>query len=150
MDDALAIKLIERDWQAFVEQAARLGLGQPVRDGLRIDLPVTPIGTEEVFWAVLLCDGYDAQAPLLDFADAEKPELLGAAYWPKLSNAPMNAVVVDGRSVPIVCTPGTRGYHLHSSHVNEAYERVTWRLPAVASLLHTFLRKMGPYTGRGL
>lgn len=150
MDDALAIKLIERDWPRFVEQAARLGLGRPVRDGTRVDVPVTPVGTDDTFRAVLMCDNYDAQAPLLDFADLDRPELLGAPYWPRMSTAPMNTVVVEGRSVPIICTPGTRGYHLHSSHANEAFGRETWRLSAVASLLHAFVHKMGPYTGRGL
>lgn len=150
MDEALAIKLIERDWEAFVAQSRRLALGDPIRTGTRIDLLTSPTGTDERFRPVLLCDGYDAQAPLLDFADLDDGDILGGPYWPRMQNAPMNSVTVAGRTMPIICTPGTRGYHLHSSHVAETYSRETWRLPTVASLLHVFLRKMGPYAGRGI
>lgn len=150
MDEGFAIKAIERDWDRFVAQLRRLGLGEPSRGGTRIDVMASPVGTTDRFRAVLLCDGYDAVAPLLDFADLEDPDLLGGPYWPRMQNAPMNSVVVGGRTVPIICTPGTRGYHLHSSHVNEAHAREVWRLPAVASVLHAFLRRMGPFTGRGV
>lgn len=150
MDEALSTRIIKRDWTAFTEQAARLRLGQPALEGTRIDLSVTPAGTSDRFRAVLFCDGYDAQAPLLDFADLNDPALLGGPYWPKMANAPINSVEVGGRTVPIICTPGSRGYHLHSSHSGEVFERKTWLLPAVATLLHRFVHEMGPYGGRGL
>ena len=150
MDEELSIRLIERDWEAFHRQARLLALGEPVRSGTRIDLPVVPAGSDDRFVAVLLCDGYDAVAPLLDFADPDHPESLGAAFWPRMQAAPMNSVPLGGRTVPIVCTPGTRGYHAHPSHASESYRRETWRLPAVATVLHRLLRTMGPYVGRGL
>lgn len=149
MDDALANSLIDRDWAPFLNQVRRLGLADPTRDGTRIDLPVRPKDSEDDFVAVLLCDGYDAQAPLLDFANPSDPEALGGPYWPRMETAPMNSIPLDGRQVPIICTPGTRGYHLHTSHVAEQHDRKAWRLPAVAVLLSRFLR-MGPYRGRGL
>lgn len=150
MDTALAIKLIDRDWPAFIRQLRLLDLGVPELAGTRIDLVVTPTGSTDRFVAVLECDGYDAQAPLLDFADPDDRASLGAAHWPRIDGAPMNSVAIGGRSVPILCTPGTRGYHLHSSHIAETHAREIWRLPAVATLLHRFLRTMGPYQGRGV
>ncbi len=150
MDDALVETLLDRDWHTFCAQAARFGFGQPTRGGTRIDLPGRPVGANQEFRAVLLCDGYDAQAPLLDFADPQDPTQLGAAFWPRMANAPINSITCDGRQLPFICTPGTRGYHLHPSHVAEHYARTTWRLARVAGLLGTFLITMGPYQGRGL
>lgn len=150
MDDELVTTLIDRDWAPFVDQVRRLRLGDPERDGIRINTLVRPDGTDDEFHAVLLCDGYDAQAPVLDFADLDNPELLGAPYWPRMAGAPMNSITLDGRHLPIICTPGTRGYHLHDSHRAEQHARETWRLPRVVSILARFLRRMGPYQGRGL
>ena len=150
MDEALVEVLIERDWPQFIEQTRRLRLGEPTRDGVRIDVLVQPVGTDEMFRAVLQCDGYDGQAPLLDFADVEDGTQLGRAYWPHMANAPMNAIEVEGRYLPIICTAGTRGYHLHASHIAEAHEPKVWRLARVASLLARFVRRMGPYIGRGV
>jgi hypothetical protein len=127
--------VIERDWPQFVEHARRLQLGEPTRDGIRIDMLVQPAGTDERFRAVLRCDGYDGQAPLLDFADVEDAMQLGRAHWPRMANAPMNAIEFEGRYLPIICTAGTRGYHLHQSHVAEVHEPGAWRLARVATLL---------------
>lgn len=150
MDAALVEAVIERDWPRFLEQAARLQLGTPTRKEIRIDLTVQPAGVDEMFRAVLRCDGYDGQAPLLDFAALNDPERMGREYWPRMANAPMNAIEFEGRHLPIICTPGTRGYHLHQSHMAEAHDPKVWRLARVASLLARFLRRMGPYAGRGL
>ncbi len=149
MDESLVNAVIDRDWTRFVGQAHRLGFRDPTRTNTRIDLPVRPPGTEEDFLAVLLCDGYDAQPPLLDFADPEYPEQLGGAHWPRIEGAPMNSVLWNGRTVPIICTPGTRGYHLHQSHCSEQHPRESWRLSAVVTIVWRFLR-MGPYKGRGI
>jgi hypothetical protein len=150
MDSTLVAKLIERDWPTFLRQLRLLDLGVPELAGTRIDMIVAPRGSTDQFVAVLECDNYDAQAPLLDFADMDDRASLGAAHWPRIEGAPMNSVSIDGRSVPILCTPGTRGYHVHSSHMGETHAREVWRLPAVATLLHRFLRMMGSYQGRGL
>jgi len=149
VDDALVNALLDRDWEPFAEQVRRLGLGDPSHANSRINIPVEPPGTDDEFLAVLFCDGYDAQAPLLDFADPNNPADVGGPYWPRIEGAPMNSVVWNGRTVPIICTPGTRGYHLHQSHVAEQHPRERWRLPVVATLLARFLR-MGPYRGRGV
>jgi hypothetical protein len=149
MDDALVGRIIDRDWQDTVAQALRLDLGTPERRGLRIDIPVIPPGSGEAFRAVLLCDDYDARPPLLDFADIAHPGLVGREYWPSIENAPMNAVTIDGRYVPILCLVGTRGYHLHPSHVAEQHPKSCWRLPAVVVILHRFLR-MGRLVRRGV
>jgi hypothetical protein len=149
MQDELAEALIERDWSPFLEQARRLCLGVPVRTGIRVDISVRPVKSDQDFAAVLFCDDYDSQAPLLDFCDPAAPASLGAEHWPRMSNAPMNSIPFQGRQVPILCTPGTRGYHLHSSHHTEDHPRTTWRLANVASLLSMFMR-MGTYQGRGV
>jgi hypothetical protein len=149
MQDELAEALIERDWAPFLEQASRLGLGVPVRTGIRVNVPVRPVKVDQDFVAVLFCDGYDSQAPLLDFCDPAEPARLGAEHWPRMSNAPMNSILFQGRQIPILCTPGTRGYHLHSSHHTEDHPRTAWRLAKIASLLSIFMR-MGDYQGRGL
>jgi hypothetical protein len=150
MDAALVSALIDRDWAPFVAQARRLGLDDPVRHGDRIDVIVTPPDADEPFRAVLLCDDYDAVAPLLDFADLETGKQRGRAHWPRMSEAPYNSVVIDGLEVPILCTPGTRGYHLHSSHNHEAHEKKIWLLPRQADLIARLMNRMGAYQGRGL
>jgi hypothetical protein len=150
VDEELVNNLIDRDWAPFVNQARRLRLGDPQRDRSRIDIIVRPHGTEDDFRVVLFCDGYDAQAPVLDFADLDDPELLGAPYWPNMGSAPMNSITFGGRQLPIICTPGTRGYHLHDSHRAEEHPREVWRLPRIAGILARFLRRMGPYQGRGI
>ena len=150
MDELLAIQLIKRDWAAFVRQTKLLGLGRPVRRGTRIDLLVRPEGANEAFVAVLFCDDYDGRAPRLDFADPKNRKNVGREFWPRMANAPITSVEYEGRTLAIICTPGTYGYHIHSSHDKEAHPRETWKLPAVASLLHRFLTKMGPYQGRGV
>lgn len=150
MDTELVLAVIDRDWQVFIAQAARLGLGAPRRTGVEIGIPVRPAGTGEDYLAILECDGYDVAAPLLDFANPEHPDQRGGPCWPRMGSAPMNQITIGNRSVPIICTPGTRGYHLHISHVHEAHPRTTWRLSAVATLLHRFLTQMGPYQGRGV
>lgn len=150
MDAALIHAVIDRDWPALTAQAARLGLGSPHRTGMEIHIPVRPAGASEGYLAILECDGYDAVAPLLDFADPEHPDQRGGRFWPQMGTAPMNSVALGERSVPIICTPGTRGYHLHPSHAQENHPRSTWRLSAVATLLNRFLTQMGPYQGRGI
>ncbi len=150
MEEALTLQLIERDWPALLHQARVLGLGEPTRTGTRIDIPVIPVDSDDRFLAVLLCADYDAVAPLLDFADPEDPALTGRSYWPRMASAPINGVEIGARYVPIICTPGTLGYHIHSSHSAEVHPRETWRLPVVATLVYKFLRTMGPYTGRGV
>jgi len=150
MDAKLANKLVDRDWPMLVRQARLLGLGEPVRDELRIDLRLAVGDAADAYLAVLLCDGYDALAPVLDFADPEHPDVLGAPFWPRFSGAPMNSIEFDGRTLPILCTPGTRGYHLHSSHVSETFPREAWRLPVAATLIHRLVTGMGDYLGRGV
>jgi hypothetical protein len=149
MDEELVLAAIARDWEAFVEQVRRLGLGEPRQEEITIYLPLRPPESDEEFLAVLECDDYDAVAPLLDFADPAAPQTRGREHWPNIAGAPFNSVQIDSRYLPILCTKGTRGYHLHSSHSSEAHDRATWRLPRVASLLSQFLR-MGPLTGRGI
>lgn len=149
MDRELANSLIDRDWDEFLAQLARLGMQEPRRAGTRIDIAVRPPDSMDDYIAALICDDYDALAPVLDFADPADPSLLGAPYWPRIEGAPMNSVQWEGRTLPIICTPGTRGYHLHSSHSGEQHPRERWRLPVVATLVSRFLR-MGPYRGRGV
>jgi hypothetical protein len=149
MDAALSNALIDRDWEDFTTQVGRLKLGWPERDGTRIDVVVTAPGTTEQFCAALLCDDYDAIAPVLDFADLADPALLGRVHWPNIEGAPYNSVTYDGRYLPILCVVGTRGYHIHSSHSAEQHPKSSWRLPVVASRLHWFLR-MGRLVGRGV
>ena len=120
METELVEALLVRDWGAFVAQARRLGLGRPVRRGTRIALTISPRGIDERFRVVLLCEDYDAVAPLLDFADLKTGKELGREHWPRMQNAPYNEIAFRGRQVPILCTPGTLGYHLHPSHCNEA------------------------------
>lgn len=141
--------LIDRDWAAFAAQSRRLGLGEPRRTDTDILMAVCPAGTDETYLAILSCDGYDSVAPLLDFGDPADPASRGASHWPKMSGAPMNAINYGGVNVPIICCPGTRGYHLHPSHAAESWPASTWRLPKVASLLWRFAH-MGQYQGRGL
>lgn len=150
MDIELVHAVIDRDWAAFAAQSADLGLGEPSRTGTDIYVPIRPAGADQDFLALLSCDAYDTIAPLLDFADPAEPARRGVAYWPKMASAPMNSIEYNGTRVPIICTPGTRGYHLHASHSAESWPAATWRLPKVASLLWRFSQKMGPYQGRGL
>ena len=150
MDIELVHAVIDRDWAAFAAQSARLGLGIPTRTDTDIFIPLQPIGASEEFLAVLGCDDYDTIAPLLDFANPGNPAERGGAYWPKMAEAPMNSISYSGRTIPIICTPGTRGYHLHTSHKAESWPASTWKLPKVASLLCRFAHEMGPYRGRGL
>jgi len=150
VDVELVYAVIDRDWAAFAVQSARLGLGTPTRTGTDIFIPLQPIDSSEEFLAVLSCDDYDMIAPLLDFANPSNPAERGGAYWPKMAGAPMNSIPYAGRTIPIICTPGTRGYHLHSSHKAESWPASTWRLPRAASLLWRFTHEMGPYQGRGL
>ena len=150
MDAALVHAAIDRDWPGLSAQAGRLRLGSPSRAGMEIHILARPTDADEDYLAVLECDGYDAVAPLLDFANPQDPAQRGRQFWPQMATAPMNTVAVGDRSVPIICTPGTRGYHIHTSHHAESHPRSTWRLAAVATLLHRFLAQMGPYRGRGL
>ena len=150
MDLELVHAVIDRDWAAFAAQSARLRLGTPSRADTDIFVPLQPPGTTDQFLAVLGCGDYDTIAPLLDFADPGNPAERGGAYWPRIAGAPMNSISHGGVTVPIICTPGTRGYHLHPSHVAETWQASTWRLPKVASLLWRFIHQMGTYQGRGL
>lgn len=150
MDRALVDALIDRDWAPFAAQAGRLSLGTPRRRGTRIDMNVTPHDTEEEFRVVLLCEDYDALAPLLDFGDLKTGKLLGREHWPRLGNAPYNEIVHRGRHVPILCIPGTLGYHLHPSHHTEVHDKSIWSLPRQASLIARLMTQMGPYRGRGV
>lgn len=150
MEPELVETLLDRDWGAFVAQTRRLGLGRPTRCCTRIALTVSPPGTDERFRAVLLCDDYDAVAPLLDFADLRTGKDLGRAHWPRMRDAPYNEITFGGRHVPILCTPGTRGYHLHPSHHTEVHDKAIWTLPRQASLLGRLMTQMGPYCGRGM
>jgi hypothetical protein len=150
MDAALVASLIERDWEPFVQACRTLAVGTPSRDGERILVPCVPTGAEDRFLAVVECDDYDAQAPLLDFANPEDPGDFGRHWWPHMQTAPYNSVVVGGRDLPILCVKGTRGYHLHTSHSAEQYERSVWRLPVTATLLHRLLHQWGPYLKRGV
>lgn len=151
MDAALVEAAIDRDWGAFARQAVRLGLGDPTRTSERIDLTIRPAGADKDYFAVLFCDNYDVQAPFLDFAHKAGSDELGRGFWPKMSGATIAEIGRDGRSVPIICSPGTLGYHLHSSHCSEQHPPSTWRLPRVASLLHGFSAGWGrPYHAGGL
>lgn len=150
MDAALSIMAIERDWAALAAQCSRLGLGTPTREQLTVYVPVVPKGTTEQFIAVLECDDYDAVAPLLDFADPDDPSQRGAAYWPRITGAPVGTMNINGASAVFLCTPGTRAYHIHTSHHSERFERVTWKLPRVAWLIWHFTQRMGAYERRGV
>jgi hypothetical protein len=150
MDAALVESLIERDWEPFVKACQMLDIGSPSREGERIVVACVPTGTDEKFLAVIECDDYDAQAPLLDFANPDDPGEVGRQWWPHMQSAPYNSVVVGGRDLPILCVKGTRGYHLHTSHSAEQYDRSVWRLPVTATLLHRLLHQWGPYGKRGL
>jgi hypothetical protein len=150
VDDELVNELIERDWEPFVQQCERLLFASPTRENVRIDLLVTAPGTSERFRPVLFCDDYDANAPLLDFADVQTGTSIGRQHWPKMATAPMNSIQYEGRYVPIACVKGTRGYHLHPSHVAESHSRETWRLPAVATFIWRLFNQWGPYQGRGV
>lgn len=150
MDAALVASLIERDWPPFVQACRTLAVGLPTREVERILLPCSPAGSDEKFLAVLECDDYDAQAPLLDFANPDDPSDFGRQWWPHMQGAPYNSVVVGGRDLPILCVRGTRGYHLHTSHSAEQHERSVWRLPVSATLIHRLLNQWGPYLKRGV
>lgn len=150
MDAALVASLVDRDWEPFVQTCRTLAVGTPWRDGERILVPCVPAGTEEGFLALVECDDYDAQAPLLDFANPQDPGDFGRQWWPHMQGAPYNGVVVGGRDLPILCVKGTRGYHLHTSHSAEQYGRSVWRLPVTATLLHRLLHQWGPYVKRGV
>lgn len=151
MDIALVSRLVDRDWPAFELACQRLAVGTPTRrDATTITVACTPHGSEDRYLAVIECDDYDAQAPLLDFADPDDPTAVGRQWWPLMTAAPYNNVNrPDGGHLPILCVPGTRGYHLHSSHSAEIHDRVIWRLPTTAALLHRLLHRWGPYQGRG-
>ena len=150
MDVALVEALIERDWPAFERVCRSVAIGTPVRHGTRIRIPCTPIGTDDGYVAVIDCDDYDAQAPLLDFADPDNPEDVGRHCWPRMQQAPYNNITIGARHVPILCVNGTRGYHLHPSHCAEHHDRSVWHLTATATLLHRLLHQWGPYVGRGV
>lgn len=150
MDAELSVMLVERDWAALVAQCSRLHLGQPRRVDLDVFITVPVEHANVQFTAVLECDEYDALAPLLDFVDPEDPALRGAPYWPKFTDAPMNSVAIGTRTVPILCTPGTRGYHLHQSHNTERFERTAWPLARSATLLWRLTHEMGTYERRGV
>jgi hypothetical protein len=155
MDAELVKAVIDRDLAPFAEQARRLGLGTPQRTGTRLDLIVLPPGSADPFRAVLECDDYDAQAPLLDFADVETGQHVGREHWPRMRRATelgiYNSVTLpDGRYVPILCTPGTRGYHLHPSHCTETHPATCWKLACQATLLHRLFHVWGPCDGRGV
>lgn len=150
MEAALVTRLIDRDWPDFEGACRRLGLGVPTRDDDTITVICLPAGVDDPYLAVVACDGYDAQAPLLDFADPAGSGDTGRQWWPRMASAPMNNVVVDGRHLPILCVPGTRGYHLHPSHSGEQHPRSAWRLPLTAAILHRLLHQWGPYQGRGV
>ena len=150
MDAELSIKLIERDWAALAAQCARLYLGEPKLVDLQVFITVVIEEADGPFLAALECDDYNVQAPLLDFADPDDPVHRGKPYWPKYANAPMNSIMIGERNVPIMCTPGTRGYHLHTSHAAERFDPSTWPLALSATLLWRLTHEMGDYQGRGL
>jgi hypothetical protein len=150
VDEDLVLKLIARDWPKFAEACERLDLGTPTREGVRTDMIITAPGTEEEFRSVLFCDGYDAQAPLLDFADIDTGTSVGKDHWPQMTNAPMNSITYEGRLVPILCVRGTRGYHLHESHRSETHPRSTWALAAVATVIWRLFNQWGSLQGRGV
>jgi hypothetical protein len=67
-----------------------------------------------------------------------------------MSGAPYNEITYAGRRLPILCTPGTRGYHLHPSHHTEVHDKSVWTLVRQASLISRLMTQMGPYQGRGV
>jgi hypothetical protein len=150
MDDTLVESLIDRDWPAFFRACRALAVGTPERHGQVVRIRCMPSGTDTGYLAVLDCHGYNAVAPLLDFANPDDPHQTGREWWPNMANAPFNNIEIDGRHVPIVCVKGTRGYHLHPSHCTEAHDRSTWHLVASATLIHRLLHTWGPHQGRGV
>ena len=143
-------QLIDKDWPDFVSSSRRLGLGEPSRADATLSLLCSPSGSSDKFLAVLTCDNYDAQAPLLDFADPTGSGDTGRQWWPRMESAPLNNIMLGSRHLPILCVPGTLGYHLHPSHCNEQHTRTTWRLPVSSTILHRLLHQWGPYQGRGV
>ena len=150
MDAALVTSVIDRDWDDFESACRRLGIGRPIRSGTVITVRCTPAASDELFLAVVECDGYDAQAPLVNFGDPTSSDDRGRHWWPRMGTAPMNNISLGDQQLPILCVPGTRGYHLHPSHSTEQHPRSAWRLPVTATILHRFLHQWGPYQGRGL
>lgn len=150
MDAELSIRLVERDWAALAAQCSRLHLGDPRREGLEVFIAVPVTEVDDPFEAVLECDEYNAVAPLLDFVDLSDPTRRGAPYWPKFETAPITSIEIGDRKVPMLCTPGTRGYHLHPSHRAERFEPTAWPLARSANLLWRLTHEMGTYQGRGV
>lgn len=150
MDLILVESLIERDWQAFTQVCRSLAVGTPERSGDLIHISCKPTGASDEFLAVIECDEYDAQAPLLDFANPKDFTDVGRHWWPRMQGAPYNNIELGGRHVPILCVQGTRGYHLHPSHCAEQHDRSTWRLATTATILHRLLHQWAPYVSRGL
>lgn len=148
MDPELNAACVDRDWPGFVEQVQRFGLAAPTRDRLNLYVPWTSPESDDDFVAWLRCDGYDATAPLLQFVDPDDWAVAGRRWWPSIPNATMNSISFEGNTIPIICTPGTRGYHLHQSHRGEAYERSVWALPKVATLLGRLFCRWGACQGR--
>src|ERR1700723_2412527 len=107
MDTALVSQLLDRDWPIFVSACKRLGLSPPSRSESTLSLQCRPKGTSDEFLAILSCDDYDAQAPLLDFADPSGSGDIGRQWWPQMAGAPNNSIVLDERHLPILCVPGT-------------------------------------------
>ena len=150
IDEELVTRVIDRDWRDFEAACRRLGVGIPTIAGQRISIPCIPAASADQYLAIVECVDYDAQAPLLQFADPAGSGDIGRQWWPRMATAPINNIVLDGAHTPILCVPGTLGYHLHPSHCNEQHPRTAWRLPVVAAILHRFLHQWGPYQGRGL
>jgi hypothetical protein len=109
VDAALVASIIDRDWDDFESACRRLRIGTPIRSDAVISVYCTPTGADEPYLAVVACDDYDAQAPLLDFGDPAGSDDAGRHWWPRMGSAPMNNVTLNGRHVPIMCVPGTRG-----------------------------------------
>ena len=66
-----------------------------------------------------------------------------------MRDAPYNEIAYGGRRVPILCTPGTLGYHLHPSHHTEVHDKSIWDLPPGEPALPAH-DPDGPLLGRGV
>jgi len=147
MDRALSIRILDSHWERTLAQARSLGIetSRDEKDPLLVYVRYCFQSPGDRYLGLLSCEDYDEKPPRLDFANPENPADQGKQWWPKMSQAPV--VLENGQTV--LCTPGTRGYHEHSSHRGETHPKSVWYLPKVLSVLWKYFH-WGDYQGRGI